>query len=161
MDITERREMEKKLHQEQEFVRRLVANFPDLIAVFDREGRFTYVSQSVKDILGGAPEEYIGDTLAQPGQSRRSAEARRNVPERHLRETSLGAQMEVRVRHTDGSWKILRASAGPLFDEAGKINGIVASARDVTESKLIEEQLAAKGKIRGHGSDDGRARPTN
>ncbi len=77
VDITERREMEKKLHQEQEFVRRLVANFPDLIAVFDREGRFTYVSQSVKDVLGGAARTIPGDTLA----SRASREDQRKLAE--------------------------------------------------------------------------------
>src|SRR5260221_13593657 len=31
MDITERREMVRRLHQQQEFARRLVDNFPDLI----------------------------------------------------------------------------------------------------------------------------------
>src|SRR5258708_369696 len=35
MDITERREMERRLHQQQEFARRLVDNFPDLILVLD------------------------------------------------------------------------------------------------------------------------------
>jgi len=34
MDITERREMERRLHQHQEFTRRLVDSFPDLILVW-------------------------------------------------------------------------------------------------------------------------------
>src|SRR4029077_8905802 len=60
VDITERREIEKRLHQEQEFVRHLIACFPDLIAVFDREGRFTFVSPRVKEILGASPEDFVG-----------------------------------------------------------------------------------------------------
>ena len=52
VDITERIEIEARLHQEQEFVRRLVASFPDMIAVMDFEGRFTFVSPRVEDILG-------------------------------------------------------------------------------------------------------------
>lgn len=150
VDITERRAMETKLHQEQEFVRRLVANFPDLIAVFDRDGRFTYVSQSVKDVLGGAPEEYLGETLGR----RASREDQRKLAEMFqdvISGNQSSAQVEVRIRHTDGSWKILRASAGPLFDEAGEITGIVASARDVTESKLIEQQLVQKEKFAAMG----------
>lgn len=150
VDITERREMEKKLRQEQEFVRRLVANFPDLIAVFDRAGRFTYVSHSVKEILGGNPEEYLGDTLSR----RASAEDREklaNVFQNVISANHLSAQVEIRVRHADGTWKTLRTSAGPLYDEGGNITGVVASARDVTESKLIEERLAQKEKFAAMG----------
>jgi len=150
VDITERREMERKLHQEQEFVRRLVANFPDLIAVFDRYGRFTYVSQSVKEVLGGTPEEYIGETLGTRA-SREDQRALAEMFESILSHNQTSSQMEVRIRHTDGSWKILRASAGPLYDEAGQISGIVASARDVTESKLTEERLAQKEKFAAMG----------
>jgi PAS domain S-box-containing protein len=149
VDITERREMERKLRQEQEFVRRLIANFPDLIAVFDREGRFTYVSQSVRDILGGQPEDYIGHTLG----SRAPREDQLKLAEmfESVIAGQSSAQVEVRTRHTDGAWKILRASAGPLFDEAGKITGVVASARDVTEAKLIEQQLLHKEKFAAMG----------
>src|SRR5713226_2168099 len=40
MDITERREMERRLHQQQEFARRLVDNFPDLILVLDTAAHY-------------------------------------------------------------------------------------------------------------------------
>ena len=63
VDITERRGIEKKLHDEQEFIRRLVDSFPDMIAVFDLEKRFTYVSDRVKEILGIEPREFIGQPL--------------------------------------------------------------------------------------------------
>jgi PAS domain S-box-containing protein len=150
VDVTERREIERQLHQEQEFVRRLVANFPDLIVVLDRDGRFTYVSPSVKDILGGTPREYAGEGFA----SRSDAEDRPKLDElvrRLLAGEASCAQFEYRARHSDGSWKTLRASAGPFLDEHGEIAGVVASARDVTESKQIEQQLIQKEKFASMG----------
>ena len=48
VDITERIEIEARLHQEQEFVRRLVASFPDVIAVMDLDGRLTFVSPRIE-----------------------------------------------------------------------------------------------------------------
>ena len=45
----------------------------------------------------------------------------------------------------------MRASASPLFDAAGKINGVVASARDVTESKAAEKQQLQKEKLAAMG----------
>ncbi len=63
VDITERIEIEARLHQEQEFVRRLVASFPDMIAVMDFESRFTFVSPRVEDILGHPAQELVGKLL--------------------------------------------------------------------------------------------------
>ncbi len=150
VDITERRQIERQLHQEQEFVRRLVANFPDLIAVLDREGRFTYVGPSVKSILGDTAARFLGEPFG--GRSDPEDRARLDGLLRRLvsgEESSV--QFEFRVRHSDGCWKILRASAGPFVDENGKIAGVVASARDVTEAKLIEQQLIHKEKFAARG----------
>src|SRR6266850_3936064 len=57
MDITERREMERRLHQQQEFARRLVDSFPDLILVLDTAGHYTFVSPRSKDVLGYEVED--------------------------------------------------------------------------------------------------------
>jgi PAS domain S-box-containing protein len=150
VDITERREIERKLHHEQEFVRRLVANFPDLIAVMDGDGRFTYVSQNVKDVWGGTPEKYIGDpffTKADPEDQPKLVDMFQTV----ISGAESSGQVEFRALHPEGVQKILRASAGPLFDENGTITGMVASVRDVTESRLIEQQLLQKEKFAAMG----------
>jgi PAS domain S-box-containing protein len=150
VDITERREIEKRLHQEQEFVRHLIACFPDVIAVFNREGRFTYVSPRVKEVLGSAPEEFVGQPYnfgVHPDDQRRVAEIFQQV----LSGESQSAQVEFRARHADGSWRILRASAGPLFDANGTASGIVSSARDITETKGFEQQLLQKEKFASMG----------
>ena len=60
VDITERIEIEARLHQEQEFVRRLVASFPEVIAVMDLDGKLTFVSPRIEDVLGRAASDVIG-----------------------------------------------------------------------------------------------------
>ena len=150
VDITERLEIENRLRQEQEFIRRLIASFPDMIGVFDRDGRFTYISQRVQDVLGATPEEFVGEEFG----GRAHPEDRHRLAEMFRRLTSGEipyAQVEYRAQHADGSWRMLRASAGPLFDAAGKITGVVASARDVTESRRFEQQLAQKEKYASMG----------
>jgi len=150
VDVTERFEIKKRLHQEQEFVRRLIASFPDLIGVFDRERQFTYISPRVQEVLGSPPEEFIGEEFgarAHPDDRPRLAA----MFGRLMTGEAPYAQVEYRVRHADGDWRTLRASAGPLFDAEGKISGVVASARDVTESKQFERQLAQKEKFTSMG----------
>jgi len=150
VDITERLEIEKQLHQEQEFVRHLIASFPDVIAVLDREARFTYMSPRIHEVLGSRPEEFIGSSLG--GKMHPDDRARvMEMFQRVLTGQSPSAQVEYRVPHADGSWRTLRASAGPLFGEGNEITGVVASARDITESRQAEQQLAQKEKFASMG----------
>ena len=150
VDITERREIEKRLHQEQEFVRHLIACFPDMIAVFDASGRFTYVSPRVYEVLGAAPAEFVGQPHlfgVHPDDQSRVAESFREV----MAGENPSTQMEFRARHADGTWRTLRASAGPLFDADQKISGVVSSVRDITEAKTFEQQLMQKEKFASMG----------
>ena len=152
VDITERIEVEERLRREQEFVRQLVANFPEMIAVLDLGGKFTFVSSRIHELLGRSADQVIGTSLgtfAHPDDAARLRASLERFGAGHLKH----AQIEYRAKHADGSWRMLRASVSPLFDSAGKINGIIASARDVTgakeaeKQKLQTEKLAAMGEM--------------
>ncbi len=52
VDVTERRKLERQVLQQEEFRRRLLEGFPDLILVVDLEERYTFVSSRVRDLLG-------------------------------------------------------------------------------------------------------------
>ena len=43
----------------------LVDNSPDLIWTVDKEGVFTYLSETVRSLVGWAPEELIGHHFAE------------------------------------------------------------------------------------------------
>jgi PAS domain S-box-containing protein len=146
VDITERKEIEKRLQQEQGFVGRLIANFPDLIAVVNREGRFAYMSNQVRDVLGRSPEGYVGDLFA----GRASADDRirlHDIFQRIISGRDARVQFEFRAPHADGRWRILLATASPLFDEDGNISGMISSARDITEARQAEQQIAQNEKF--------------
>ncbi|MFZ0519882.1 MAG: PAS domain S-box protein [Candidatus Acidiferrales bacterium] len=150
VDITERIEIEARLHQEQEFVRRLVASFPEVIAVMDLDGRLTFVSPRIEDVLGRAASDVIGKVLW--AQVHRDDAAELTSAFGKLANGELAhAQLEYRTKHADGTWRMLRASASPLFDASGKINGVVASARDVTEARAAEKQQLQKEKLAAMG----------
>lgn len=152
VDVTERMEIEKKLHREQEFGRQLIECFPDLIAVMDREGRFTYMSDRVRDLLGVTPQEYLGRRIGSATHSEDRGPLWAMVQE-IVNGKSNYSQVESRVRHADGEWRTLRTSASPMFDEEGRITGVVASVRDVTEANRAEqrnvqnEKFAAMGQM--------------
>ena len=146
VDITERRNVEKQLHQEQEFVRRLVESFPDVIVVMDTEGRYTFVSPRIRDISGFEPTELLGQHLGERTHPEDQLALRKAFQD--LLSGKAGfEQVEYRTMRKDGNWRTFRANACPLYDADGKIGGVVASARDVTESKRLEQQLIQAEKL--------------
>ncbi len=149
-DITERRSIEKRLYQQQEFARRLVDSFPDLIFVCDTERRYTFVSPKVEEVLGYNTQETIGSIFGDRAHLEdRSAVL--TVFDDLLQGKRNFASIEIRVRHKDAEWRRLRCHFSPLFDVNGKIEGVVISGRDITEVKRLEEQLIQAEKLAAMG----------
>jgi PAS domain S-box-containing protein len=150
MDITERREMERRLYQQQEFARRLVDSFPDLIFVLDSAGQYTFTSPRVKEILGYETEDYDAKELGERTHSE-DRPALQSLFEEMFDGRRSFASLEIRVRHKSGEWRRIRCHFSPLFDETGKIDGVIISGRDVTDLKRLEEQLIQAEKLAAMG----------
>src|SRR5208282_360913 len=149
-DITERRAIEKRLHQQQEFARRLVDSFPDLIFVVDTDRRYTFVSPKVEEVLGFSTQEIIGTSFGDR-TSLEDRSAALSVFDDLLQGKHNFSSIEIRVRHKTGEWRRLRCNFSPLFNESGKIEGVVISGRDITEVKRLEEQLIQAEKLAAMG----------
>jgi PAS domain S-box-containing protein len=140
VDITERREMERRLHREEEFARRLMDSFPDLVVVVDGDTRYTFVSPHIKDVLGHAPEDLIGNKLGDLADPEDRLALRELFEDLLLGRREHGT-IEFRNQHKNGGWRLIRASARPLHDENGAIVGVIASERDITERQHLQQQL--------------------
>jgi len=150
LDVTHRREMEKRLREEQEFARRMVECFPDSIVVLDTEGRYTYASPRITEQLGYLPEELVGRSLGERSDPDDRRELLR-VFDDVVHGRSSFATLEYRTRHKDGSWRRFRATAGPLTGQEGRISGVIASARDITQLHQLEQQLLQSEKLAAMG----------
>jgi PAS domain S-box-containing protein len=150
VDVSERRQMEVHLRKEQEFVRSLVASFPDVIAVLDLAGVYTFISPLVQDVLGRPASDFLGKSLGESVHQEDAAKLRSTFQRVALGQ-GTDSQFEYRTKHANGTWRVLRASASPLYDAGGKISGVVASARDVTDSKRTEQQASQKEKLAAMG----------
>ena len=150
MDITERREIERRLHRQQEFARRLVDSFPDLILVLDTAANYTFVSPRSKEILGYEPQEiaamHFGHCVHPEDIPSFQALYGDIVAGRQT-----FASLEVRARHKLGEWRRIRFNFSPLWDEKGQNEGAILSGRDVTDLKRLEEQLIQAEKLAAMG----------
>jgi PAS domain S-box-containing protein len=130
-----RQRLEKEAELEQRF-RDLVENANDMICTFDRDGRFTSLNRAGERILGYSRQELaarslgelvVPDSLPNLKQILAASEERGEA-----------RVLELKVVARGGSQRILEADSRP-FGAAG----VQAIARDVTERKRAEAELAA------------------
>jgi diguanylate cyclase (GGDEF)-like protein/PAS domain S-box-containing protein len=111
----------------------LLANTSDLAWDADIEGRFTFVSGRVREILGYEPEWLIGRSvfdLMPPDEARRVTALFADIvaaarPFRDLENTCL---------HRDGGRRVLATSGVPLLTPDGRLFGYRGLCRDITET---------------------------
>ena len=149
IDVTERRKLERQLLRQEEFRRRLLESFPDLILVVDLQERYTFVSSRVRDLLGYQPEDLLGKKIS---------ETEDHSPELAAlyRDVASGKRIfgsaEYGARHRDGSWRTMRASASQFFDADSKIGGVIISVRDITTEKKLEQQIVQSERLAAMGA---------
>lgn len=129
----------ERLAESEARFRSLVQNASDVITVVDRTGRLTYVSASVKRILGYEEGELVGANIVSfvhPDDRIRAAESLQAV----ARQSGDHRATELRIQHRDGSWRTVETIANNLLDDPA-IGGIVHNSRDVTERREAERAL--------------------
>lgn len=139
-DITRALAIDEALQKSEERFRLLAKNALDVISLHDPDGRYSYVSPSCERVLGYAPADLTGHDfyeLVHPDDIERVR--------RMLHQPALlgepGACEYVRVRHRNGEYLWVDASAVPTRDKTGNIASIQVSVRDVTGRKAVEDTL--------------------
>jgi nitrogen fixation negative regulator NifL len=148
-DISARKQMETELRESRERFLGIFQSSPTPIAITTlAEGRYVDVNEALLRMMGYAREEVIGRTVAelqvweQPQERVRLLEM--------LREQGALENFEVRLRDKSGrirdvlaSVKVVRLGAEPC---------LIFISHDITERKLLEEQLRQAQKMEGIGA---------
>jgi len=131
-------------HSEQHF-RSILENSPDLIAIIERDGKLRYQSPSIERALGINSDSVVGRAFldfVHPDDAQRASQ----FLERQIAEPSAIGMVELRFQHDNGSWRSFEVVARNLA-AAGAVTAIVTEARDITERKLLEAQLAQANRL--------------
>jgi diguanylate cyclase (GGDEF)-like protein/PAS domain S-box-containing protein len=138
-EMHERRAAEDAVRTSEQRFRSLVQRASDLTCVTDALGVLTYVSPAVETLLGYDAEEFVGAPLADrvhDDDRPALASAVANLG----REPSGTATVDFRIQASDGRWRNIEAVGRNLLEDSA-INGIVWNGRDVTDRRLLQDEL--------------------
>ena len=138
-NITDRKHTEEALKKSEKRFRDISYSMADWIWEVDNNGRYTFTSGSVKEILGYPPEELIGKT---PFELMPEDEAKRigEVFKRIVSENKPIVDLENWNLTKKGEKICLLTNGVPMFDESGVLIGYRGVDKDITEAKLAEEK---------------------
>ncbi len=131
--------MRRQLVEREELFRLISENAADMIAVVDMEGRRLFNSLSYQRILGYSPEELRQSSSfdqIHPEDRERVKEAAREA-----RRTGVGCDLEYRIRHKDGSLRVLESTSSVIRNSKGVPEKLVVVNRDITQRKAALEAL--------------------
>jgi PAS domain S-box-containing protein len=131
----------------QERYRLLAENIADVIFTLDHDMKLTYVSPSVKRLLGYSPEEAVALTLERLLTPRSLELAMRTWQEDRAQELSGPRErtrtLELEAIRMDGTTVWVEVVVSPMRDAEGRLTGILGVSRDITERKTAVEALKA------------------
>ena len=143
-DVTDAVRSQQHLAESESLYRLLNETATDIIARFDPVGRFLYVSPAVKTILGRDPEDMLGKDCSDFILS----------DDLKMIRSILGAYVEAgpeaptpryeyRAIRADGAIIWLEAAPRAVFDNMGQVVEFHDHVRDITDRKVLEDDLIA------------------
>ena len=147
IDITDKVQMEKQLKESEEKYRLLADNINDIIWTMDLDLKTTYVSPSVKSVVGNTVQEdmtlpldkkFTPDSMIKVAKLIRDHIKPKNINNPNYNPTLT---IEVDQYHKDGSIVPTEVRVNPMRDRNGIAIGLVGITRDISERKRTENKL--------------------
>ncbi len=133
IDITDRKQAELRLKQQESQIRRLVESLQEGLLLINLDGVVTYANPRAHEILKHPPGELLGkklsDLIPDP-----------KISEKILSGKSRDSQFIVEIPMPPHETRILQISVSPYWSEEGQQTGLALLFLDVTEQKRRERE---------------------
>ncbi len=136
-NITERKKAEEVALAASQYARSLIEASLDPLVTISAEGKITDVNTATEQVTGAGRDNLIGsdfaDYFTDPGKAR----------EGYQRVFSQGfvTDYPLAIRHVSGKVTDVLYNASVYRDGNGNVLGVFAAARDITERKVMEDEL--------------------
>ncbi|UCC79863.1 MAG: PAS domain S-box protein [Candidatus Zixiibacteriota bacterium] len=140
VEVTERIKAEKALRDSEKRFRDIALSSSDWIWEIDAAGKFTYVSEGVKSVIGYEPEELIGKSMFDIVSQDETELVRELFIMVLSRKQNITDWVSWNT-HKDGPLICIQSNGVPIIDINGKLTGYRGINKDITSQKRSEERL--------------------
>src|SRR6185295_10395327 len=137
---TKQKQLEQDLRNQQFYTRSLIESNVDALMTTDSVGVITDVNQQMEALTGAKRDDLIGTAFKNYFTDPIRAESGIKLV---LRESNV-TNYELTARAQDGRETVVSYNAATFYDQDGKLQGVFAAARDVTERKRFAQTLQEK-----------------
>ncbi len=141
VEVNERKRAESELSAAQQFLYKVIDNVPCHIFVKDREGRFVLANNAVAEIYGTTIERLLGKTDADFNPNADEVKQIRQDDLQVLNSLQEKFIPEEAVTSAAGETRWFQTIKRPLVLHDGSVQYLLGMATDMTERKLLENQL--------------------
>jgi diguanylate cyclase (GGDEF)-like protein/PAS domain S-box-containing protein len=139
MDVSEEMAANERAREREELLQRLAESLPTGIVQIDLAGGIVFTNSRLHQIVGTGPMPTLDEQFAgaEPADRRQLASAVDRV-------TGTGADVDLDLRlaaRGDGPSQTCRVVIRALRDAAGMVAGAVLTVEDVTEAKILRQEL--------------------
>jgi len=139
-NVTERKKAEEILRESEIKFKSLVESTSDIIWETNIEGKYTYISPQLENLLGYTPQEAIGKSPFDFIVNENIKEIIDNSDSIVKKASPFSAHVN-KYKHRNGHILFFETSGVPVFNASGKLSGYRGISRDITQRYLAEKEL--------------------
>jgi PAS domain S-box-containing protein len=148
-DVTQRRKAEKDLRESEERLKAIFGANPDPVAVYNADGHPLYLNTAFIDVFGWTLEELQGKQIPfVPKDQEKLAQTKI----REIYRTGDPVRFETKRFSKQGRIIDIFLSAAIIKDYKGMHNGLVVNLKDISNRKMLENQLQHAQKMEAIGT---------
>ncbi len=149
-DITDKKRAEAAVRTSEALLLAIANSSPDSIFAKDLDGRWTFANAAALGVSGKPQDEVLGRTDSEVMNDEARVRELRNNDQAVL-QSGTSRTFEEHVEAPDGI-RVFLSTKAPLRDAEGSIVGIVGVAKDVTDTRKMQQVVATTARLAAMGT---------